>query len=253
MVFKQVSVDSFAQTFLDALPDYSIRQSLKAKNVRIVVSIEQGVVVVVPQGFDLNQIPELLQQKRRWLQSAWEQIEARRNYFQLQPPTLLPEQITLRAIEQEWIVEYQPRSTTRLQTIEQKQGHLILQGHTTDCSACQHALQRWVNQQAQIHLIPWLQQLSESQKLPFAQVTIRGQKTRWGSCSSRKTISLNRKLLFLPRSLVHYVLIHELSHTIHMNHSKQFWSFVRSREPHYQELDAALREAWRYVPTWMNG
>ncbi|NIN12121.1 MAG: DUF45 domain-containing protein [Gemmatimonadales bacterium] len=80
---------------------------------------------------------------------------------------------------------------------------------------------------------------------------VRAQRTRWGSCSRRSTISLNKKLLFLPAPLVEYVMVHELCHTVHFNHSPEFWDLVRERTPEYQALEAELRTAWRYVPAWV--
>jgi len=49
---------------------------------------------------------------------------------------------------------------------------------------------------------------------------------------------------------VRYVFIHELCHTIHMNHSPKFWALVAEKEPNYQQIDRELRKAWRYVPAW---
>jgi predicted metal-dependent hydrolase len=66
-----------------------------------------------------------------------------------------------------------------------------------------------------------------------------------------KNISLNYKLLFLPQPLMRYVLIHELCHTIHMNHSSKFWQLVNKFEPNYKNLDPQLREAWKITPSWL--
>jgi predicted metal-dependent hydrolase len=68
-----------------------------------------------------------------------------------------------------------------------------------------------------------LKQLSEKHNLPYKRLSIRASKTRWGSCSSAKNINLSFYLMKLPEHLIDYVILHELAHTIHQNHSKAFW------------------------------
>jgi predicted metal-dependent hydrolase len=76
-----------------------------------------------------------------------------------------------------------------------------------------------------------------------AQVKFREQRTRWGSCSSRKVINLNWRLVVFPIEIIDYVLIHELAHLQHMNHSEKFWSLVGKYKSHYPELIKALRKS----------
>ncbi|MCE5249658.1 M48 family metallopeptidase [bacterium] len=73
-------------------------------------------------------------------------------------------------------------------------------------------------------LVRRLRELSIQHGLPFKKVTIRNQRTRWGSCSSKNSISLNMNLVKLPDDLIDYVLIHELVHTRIKNHSIDFWT-----------------------------
>jgi len=103
---------------------------------------------------------------------------------------------------------------------------------------------------ARAHLLPRLQALSRETGLRYRRARIAGQQTLWGSCSSRGTISLNYKLLFLPRELARYVLVHELAHTVHADHSPAFWGLVRRHEPDYEDLHDQLRDAGRWVPAW---
>lgn len=67
-------------------------------------------------------------------------------------------------------------------------------------------------------------------------------KSRWGSCRSDKTITLNYHLLYLADDLIDYVIIHELSHTKHMNHSSDFWSLVESFSPNYKQLRKSVKK-----------
>ncbi len=163
----------------------------------------------------------------------------------------LPKQIDLRAIAETWQVEYQTTQIPGVRVSEQPSFKLTLFGNTANQDTCKVALQRWITRKALIHLVPWLKSVSKELDLPFGQTLVRRQKTRWGSCSNSKTISINCKLLFLPSQLVRYVLIHELCHTVHLNHSSKFWKLVANYEPQYQQFDDSLRDARCYVPLWM--
>ena len=78
--------------------------------------------------------------------------------------------------------------------------------------------------------------LSTQSGLPFSRLTIRAQRTRWGSCSSKGNISLNWRLVQMPVFVSDYVMIHELCHTVHMNHSAAFWQLVQQ---HFPDTDNA--------------
>ena len=69
---------------------------------------------------------------------------------------------------------------------------------------------------------------------PYYRVTVREQKTRWGSCSSKSNLNFNWKLIMAPAEALEYVVIHELCHLLHFNHSKQFWNEVGARMPDYE-------------------
>ena len=76
----------------------------------------------------------------------------------------------------------------------------------------------------------------------YDKVVIRDQKTRWGSCSSNKTLSFNYRLMLAPPQILDYVVVHELCHLTHMNHSADFWALVESVLPDYRERRKWLKE-----------
>lgn len=79
-------------------------------------------------------------------------------------------------------------------------------------------------------------------QVSYGRITVRDQKTRWGSCSSDGNLNFNYKIYFMPARLMDYVIIHELSHRVHMNHSKDFWNLVGQYCPKYKERVAELKK-----------
>ena len=76
----------------------------------------------------------------------------------------------------------------------------------------------------------------------YTSITVRDQRSRWGSCSSRGTLSFNYRLIFSPPEVLDYVVVHELCHLTHMNHSKDFWNKVASVMPEYKIQKQWLRD-----------
>lgn len=76
----------------------------------------------------------------------------------------------------------------------------------------------------------------------YSKVFIRNQCSRWGSCSSQRNLNFNYKIVFLPRELLDYVIVHELCHLIEFNHSPAFWLTVERVIPDYRERKALLEK-----------
>ena len=87
--------------------------------------------------------------------------------------------------------------------------------------------------------------------MTYGKLSVRGQRTLWGSYSSSGTLSLNYKLLFLPPELVDYVVLHELAHTRHMDHSRAFWRLLDKMIPGARDLDDQVNDAATLVPRWL--
>lgn len=102
--------------------------------------------------------------------------------------------------------------------------------------------------QAKALITSRLAELNRQYNFAYKKVSIRSQKTRWGSCSKSGTLSFNYRLLFVDPAIRDYVLVHELCHTRQMNHSARFWALVSQVIPHYKQYRAALRSLDRGMP-----
>ncbi len=111
-------------------------------------------------------------------------------------------------------------------------------------------LNSWLTKKAKQILIPWLLSLANERSLPVKSVSIRSQRTRWGSCSKSGTISLNKALLFLPPYLVTHIMLHELCHITEMNHSKRFWDLLEYEDQNTEMAKRELKNIWHTIPLW---
>ena len=104
------------------------------------------------------------------------------------------------------------------------------------------SLKTWYKNKFKEVAVPRLFYFAEKHNLQVNQVRIKEQKTLWGSCSSRNNINLNFLLIMAPLKVIDYVIIHELAHTIHKNHSVNFWNAVEEIMPNYKEAKRWLKE-----------
>jgi len=103
------------------------------------------------------------------------------------------------------------------------------------------AMRMFYRKQARRHLEERVKVFAARMRLYPKAVSIRGQSTRWGSCTSRGDISLNMKLMCTPENVIDYVIVHEIAHMAFMNHSKFFWDLVAQYFPEYRDAKAWLK------------
>jgi len=84
-------------------------------------------------------------------------------------------------------------------------------------------------------------------RFSFSRIAVRNQKTRWGSCSRKGNLNFNVKMLFLPQYLIDYIVVHELCHLKHMNHSKEFWQLVATAIPDFAARKKELKKTGKLL------
>lgn len=221
-----------------------MRDHHRARRVILRVSALHGLEVVVPRGFNRRRLPEVLQAHRDWIQQELQRVQD-------EPDPAAPAWIHLKAIDECWRIEYLDGFVGENRWNSEGCRSLVLGRRSFEIQAVATELNTWLHQKAHSHLVPWLRDVSLETGIPYEKTTVRGQSTRWASCSSLKNISINRKLLFLPPDLVRHVFLHELCHIQRLDHSPAFWQLLQDMDPNSRELEAEVRNANRYVPSWV--
>jgi len=229
---------------LQAELEWKLRISPRARYAKLLIKPYGGLEVVIPPRFPRRDIPFLVAKHADWARHQLDKQEKLRQSIRL------PQHLTLAIDNSSTPVRYSNQSLAFNYDMfdELSPQPIVIEGGSQEEQIGQ--LRAWIRQRARDSLPPLLQQMSGQIGLDYKRVTIRSQKTRWGSCSSRGQISLNDQLLFLPASTVEYLMIHELCHTRHLNHSRDFWELVESRCPDYRNHEKLLSRSRDLVPEW---
>jgi predicted metal-dependent hydrolase len=231
---------------------YSVRTSRRAKRVILQVTEFGLLQVVLPRGMRRSLIPEVLREHRKWIDFATNRARAQMLSQPLADRFTPPSEIRLPALGEIWAVTVKNSRHSKAVINQPRPYALQLSGDLRDPVVWSDLLRSWLAVRGKEFLLPWLARVSERTGLRYRSASVRVQRTRWGSCSVERHISLNARLLMVEPKIAEYVLVHELCHTREMNHSGRFWSLVERHEPDYRRLDRALTIAARQMPWWAN-
>ena len=226
---------------------YTIRVAPRARRVTLRVQPGIGLVVSIPKRFAKRDVPEVLAEHDGWIRDALAEQEAQTpaEYRQWPPQTL-----DLKAVGETWRLHFD-QSSNRLDGSSSPFIDCRMQLSGADKVAVAALMADILKRRARRILPDWVARLAAPHALDVARVSVRGQRTVWGSYSSSGTLSLNYKLLFLPPRYVDYVVLHELAHTRYLDHSPEFWQFLFSLDPDAERLDATMNEVTQSVPPWL--
>jgi len=220
---------------------FAVRISPRARRLTARVHVGGRVEIVVPLGVNAHTVRDFVQRFTPWIDRK---VAAMQCFAAPSEP--VPATVEFALTQERFAVDWR-RGAKR--GLEQTADRIVVQA--PDERGARALLQRWLKRAAYERLAPRLLQLAGDLNYSVARVSIRCQRTRWGSCSTRGTVSLNCSLLFLTLDVVRYLFVHELAHTKHMNHSASFWRLVEKIEPDYRRLDRDLLAGWRTVPGWV--
>jgi predicted metal-dependent hydrolase len=226
-----------------------IRVSKRARRLSVRVYPDARVEVVVPPRTRPHEVERFVVAHREWI------VEKRAIALRTRPAPapFPPPAVELAATGERLRLHFGGGARLRITELgEPAQPDRVLSiAGTAEGAALRRALRAWLKRAARERLEPRLQALARATGMRHRQVSIRLQRSRWGSCSARGTISLNACLLFQRPEVVDYLIVHELMHLKHMNHSARFWRAVEQHCPQWRALDRELLAGWRNVPRWV--
>jgi predicted metal-dependent hydrolase len=203
-----------------AVPEhpYRVRRSTRARRVRVIVHADASVEVVLPQRARERDAADAVFQFSDWIGRRLDDVAALHARTATPAGTLpyLGELLTVRP------------EAGRTRVHRRMDVLLVPDGDAQD------AVERWYRRQAKAEIAPRLDAAAAAVGRPYTALSIRNQRTRWGSCSSKGAMSFNWRLLLAPPDVLDYVVVHEACHLVHLDHSPRFWALVARQRPHYR-------------------
>ncbi|MEK7603270.1 MAG: SprT family zinc-dependent metalloprotease [Patescibacteria group bacterium] len=222
---------------IDGIGDIWLTSRKGSRSLRLSLKPDGRVVLNVPKGISRKIAEDFLNSKLHWI------IKNRIN-----PDILIQNQQIGKAHRLAFYVSKGTRVSSRIiqNEISIFSGQLDF-NHPDVQKVVKNVAKKALILEAKQLLPQRLEHLAKKHNLVYDSLQIKHHKTRWGVCDSHKNIILNCFLLQLPWHLIDYVIIHELSHTVHMSHSKDFWIYVESLLPSFKDL---RRELKQYRPSF---
>lgn len=211
----------------DKIIDYTLKYSPISKYMRIQVHIERGLEVIVPRGIEKKEAEDFIIRKGDWILKHLNAKRERGGTRYLGNDIKIVQSFDL----------FIPKHK-----ISFKEGVLHILSPETSGDEIKSIYEAWIRHLGKKYIPARAEQLARKYGFNFSKVIIKGQKTRWGSCSIRKNLSFNYKLMRYREEVIDYVIIHELCHLREMNHSKRFWALVEGICPDYKSLKKELKK-----------
>ncbi len=215
---------------------YTVRTSRRARRLQMRMTVEEGLIVVLPAGLDPSLIAPFLDSHRQWILRHAERHERWR--AQRGPRTIVDGASVLFRGEPHLVrIEAPARQRARPRVVRRDREITLT---VASDRAVRPVLEKWMRERAReaVHEeIAWL-----NGQFSFHSVCLRDQKTRWGSCSRRGNLSFNWRLIMAPPEVLRYVVAHELAHLRQPNHSARFWRLLRTLYGDYEKPRLWLRE-----------
>jgi predicted metal-dependent hydrolase len=218
-------------------PPYTVRRSDRARRARIQVTAE-GVEVIVPRRLSLAEVEPFVESKRAWIDRTLLRMRAAEEQ---RPRPLLADGGEVPYFGERLALRVRVEPGRRRDHVARRGDALEVAVAGEGPEAVAAALERWYRVQARREVAARLDAAVARVGESYASLQIRGQRTRWASCSARGAMSFNWRLLLAPPEILDYVVEHEVAHLEVHDHSPRFWALLAARRPGYRAEERWLR------------
>jgi predicted metal-dependent hydrolase len=232
LVMAQLSVvGNFDITLGDRVVSYTLKRSSTARLVWLKIMKQTGLTVTIPRKYPVKNVSAYLKANSDWIMRHLTRYE-RDSSEPPKKPAPFPDTISYlgKPIAITTFLNPGERPLIRLE-----HDRLIIKMNNIEKIPLPVALEYWMREQAGQLIINKAKLYSDQIGVACRRITIRDQRSRWGSCSRLKNLNFNWRLIMAPETVLDYVVIHELCHLKEMNHSKSFWSLVARYCPQWKE------------------
>ena len=215
---------------------YRIRRSDRARHARIVVDAD-GVEVVVPRRMALRHVEPFVAEKQRWIERTLERYEAARREA---PRAVLADGGSVPYLGERLELDVRVEPERIRPHVARRGDRLVVKVARGGRGAIADSLERWYRKRAREEVEMRLDYATARAGTSWTRLSIRGQRTRWASCSQDGAMSFNWRLLLAPEEILDYVVEHEVAHLEVLDHSSRFWRLLARRAPDYREHERWL-------------
>jgi predicted metal-dependent hydrolase len=225
--------------------DYQIRRSQRAKKTRIVVKHDK-IEIVSPPQIPEHKLHEFIHKQQAWVLQALTTVEQRRQTITSLAPDAYCHGVKVPYRGEVFLLTIKSSLSQKVSLSFDENTGFLLQGPYTQKlehnEGIRLTLIDWMMKQAGLEATSYINKHASRYQLQPRSLRIKEQKSRWGSCGVRDDINLNWLLILAPPSVLEYVVVHELCHLRHRNHSAAFWDLVAEHMPDYQQHRKWLKQ-----------
>jgi predicted metal-dependent hydrolase len=207
---------------------YKLVNHSRSRSLRLKVESDGTVVVTSPKGVARTIVENFVTQHQNWIKRAQLELSQRKKL----------------ALNDESVAVFGQQYAKKITWTKELPTGVHIQNQSLIVNAIEpnpspaktkELLNRFLKATAEKYIVHRVHQLAAIMAISFTKISLREQKSRWGSCSAQGSLQFNWRLVHYQPAIIDYVIVHELAHRVHMNHSTSFWNLVRQYDPEFQK------------------